>query len=158
MKKFLTRPISELVAENPFVANYKKMWPFIKPYWFRAFLGLTLALPVGALDGTIALFMKYYTDDVLVDKNAAFAAYIPLAIIGFVLSLVLLKDLLNFDGKLDAEEIAKLVMTGLLGLVGGVAGTMLGGGIGGTIGFVLGALVSLKLAGYMFDNDGQLSK
>lgn len=83
---------------------------------------------------------------------------IPGAIIGFVLSLVLLKKLLNFDGKLDAEEIAKLVMTGLLGLVGGVAGTMLGGGIGGAIGFTLGALLSLKLAGYMFDNDGQLSK
>lgn len=83
---------------------------------------------------------------------------IPGAIIGFVLSLVLLKNLLNFDGKLDKEEIAKLVMTGLLGLVGGVAGTLLGGGIGGVIGFTLGALLSLKLSGYMFDNDGQLSK
>ncbi|OUO56682.1 ABC transporter [Candidatus Avelusimicrobium gallicola] len=61
------------------------MWPFVKPYWFRALLGLALALPVGALDATVAMFMKYYTDDVLVAKDAAFAAFIPLLIIVFVL-------------------------------------------------------------------------
>jgi len=85
MKNLLTRPISEVVSENPIVEKYHKMWPFIKPYWFRALLGLTLAIPVGALDSAIALFMKYYTDDILVAKNASFAAYIPWLIIGFVL-------------------------------------------------------------------------
>ena len=85
MKNFLTRPIGELLTKNPLVDNYKKMWPFVKPYWFRAMLGLALALPVGALDATVAMFMKYYTDDVLVAKDAAFAAFIPLLIIAFVL-------------------------------------------------------------------------
>lgn len=85
MKNFFTRPLGELVTKNPFVENYKKMWPFVKPYWFRAFLGLALALPVGALDATVALFMKYYTDDVLVAKDAMFAAFIPILIIAFVL-------------------------------------------------------------------------
>ncbi len=85
MKNFLTRPVGDLLVKNPFVDNYKKMWPFVKPYWFRAMLGLALALPVGALDATVAMFMKYYTDDVLVAKNAAFAAFIPLLIIVFVL-------------------------------------------------------------------------
>ena len=85
MKKIFSRPIGQLVAKNPFVENYKKMWPFVKPYWFRALLGLALALPVGALDATVAMFMKYYTDDVLVAKDAAFAAFIPLLIIVFVL-------------------------------------------------------------------------
>ncbi|MBR2392033.1 MAG: ABC transporter, partial [Elusimicrobiaceae bacterium] len=96
MKKFFTRPVGELIMENPFICNYKRMWPFIKPYWFRAVLGLALALPVGALDGTIALFMKYYTDDVLVDKNAQLAAYIPLAIIGFVLLQSVLTYLVKY--------------------------------------------------------------
>ena len=85
MTSFLTRPVGELLTKNPFVENYKKMWPFVKPYWFRALLGLALALPVGALDATVAMFMKYYTDDVLVAKDAAFAAFIPLLIILFVL-------------------------------------------------------------------------
>ena len=85
MKKMFTRPVGELVTKNPFVENYKKMWPFVKPYWFRAVLGLALALPVGALDATVAMFMKYYTDDVLVAKDAAFASFIPLLIIVFVL-------------------------------------------------------------------------
>ena len=71
MTSFLTRPVGELLTKNPFVDNYKKMWPFVKPYWFRALLGLALALPVGALDATVAMFMKYYTDDVLVAKDAA---------------------------------------------------------------------------------------
>ncbi len=85
MKNILTRPIGELVAANPIVANYKKMWPFVKPYWFRAVLSLLLTLPAGALDSAIALFMKSFTDDVLVAKDAKFATFIPLLIVGFVL-------------------------------------------------------------------------
>lgn len=85
MKNILTRPVGELVAANPIVANYKKMWPFVKPYWFRAALSLLLTLPTGALDSAIALFMKSFTDDVLVAKNASFNSIIPLLIVGFVL-------------------------------------------------------------------------
>lgn len=84
MKNVWTRPIGELVMANPIVANYKKMWPFVKPYWFRAALSLLLTLPAGALDSAIALFMKSFTDDVLVAKNAKFATFIPLLIVGFV--------------------------------------------------------------------------
>ena len=48
------------------------MWPYIKPYWFRALLGVALAVPVGALDSVVALFLKPYTDDVLVAKKRHF--------------------------------------------------------------------------------------
>lgn len=68
-QNIFTRPLGEIIRQQPLVANYKKMWPFIKPYWFRASLGLVLALPVGALDATVALFLKYYTDDVLVKRR-----------------------------------------------------------------------------------------
>lgn len=85
MKNILTRPVSEVIRTNPIVEKYHMMWPFIKPYWFRAAIGLTLAVPVGALDSAIALFMKYYTDDVLVAKDVKLAAYIPLMIVGFVM-------------------------------------------------------------------------
>ena len=96
MKNILTRPIGELITGNPLVANYKNMWPFIKPYWFRASLGLVLALPVGALDSVIALFMKSFTDDVLVDKDALMAAYIPVLIVGFVLVQSVLTYLVKY--------------------------------------------------------------
>lgn len=85
MKNILTRPVGELVTGHPLIVNYKKMWPFIKPYWFRAFLGILLALPVGALDSVIALFMKSFTDDVLVAKDAVVATYIPVLIVAFVM-------------------------------------------------------------------------
>ncbi|MCQ2410600.1 MAG: ATP-binding cassette domain-containing protein [Elusimicrobiaceae bacterium] len=85
MKNIFTIPVSELLAKNPIVANYKKMWPFVKPYWFRASLSVLLTVPTGALDSAIALFMKSFTDDVLVAKNSKFAAAIPLLIVGFVL-------------------------------------------------------------------------
>ena len=95
MKNILNTPIKELILKNSLVVNYRKMWPYIKPYWFRAFLGVALAVPVGALDSVVALFLKPYTDDVLVAKNATFASYIPLLIIGFVL----IQSVLNYSVK-----------------------------------------------------------
>ena len=92
----LKLPVRDLLFKNPLVVNYKKMWPFVKPYWFRAVLGLVLALPVGALDATVAMFMKYYTDDVLVKKDAFFAAWIPLLIIVFVLVQSVLTYLVKY--------------------------------------------------------------
>lgn len=83
MKNIWTRPLGELLAANPIVVNYKRMWPFVKPYWFRTLLGVSLALPIGSLDAIVALFLKPYTDDVLVAKNPTIASYIPLLIIGF---------------------------------------------------------------------------
>ena len=95
MKNILKTPLNELIFKNSLIVNYKRMWPYLKPYWFRAFLGVGLAVPVGALDSIVALFLKPYTDDVLVAKNATFAAYVPLLIIGFVL----LQSILNYSVK-----------------------------------------------------------
>ncbi len=123
MKNFLTLPISELIMRHPFVENYKRMWPFVKPYWFRALLGLTLALPVGALDATVALFMKYYTDDVLVAKDAVFAAFIPAAIVGFVLVQSILtyavKYLNSWVGNRITLDVRKKLFRKLLGMHSG---------------------------------------
>lgn len=83
MKNIWTRPLGELIAQTSLVRNYKRMWPFIKPYWFRVFFGVALAFPIGSLDAIVALFLKPYTDDVLVAKNPTIAGYIPLLIIGF---------------------------------------------------------------------------
>ena len=95
MKKTIGKFLDGLIFSNSLYVNYKRMWPFIKPYWFRACLGVALAVPVGALDSVVALFLKPYTDDVLVGKNATFAAYIPLMIISFVL----VQSILNYTVK-----------------------------------------------------------
>ncbi len=66
-----------------FSQHYREMWPFVKPYWFRAMLAILICIPVGALDSVIALALKPYMDNVLVDKTASSPLYIPLLIVAF---------------------------------------------------------------------------
>ena len=77
---------------NQFFVNYSRMWPFIKPFWWVALLSLLICIPVGSLDAVIALFLKPYTDVVVVGKNMASPWYIPLLIVGFTT----VQGLLNF--------------------------------------------------------------
>lgn len=69
--------------EINFSQHYKKMWPFVKPYWIRALIGILLCIPIGALDSVVALALKPYMDLVLVDKTDQSPAYIPLLIVAF---------------------------------------------------------------------------
>ncbi len=71
------------ITTNQLVKNFKRMWPYIKPYWFRACLGVALTVPVGALDGVVAMFLKPFMDKVMVDKQPHFSALIPFLIVGF---------------------------------------------------------------------------
>ena len=75
------------IGEEPkkleFTEHYKKMWPFVKPYLFRAILAILICIPIGALDSVVALSLKPYMDIVLVDKSSSSPAYIPLLIVAF---------------------------------------------------------------------------
>ena len=66
-----------------FIQHYREMWPFVKPYWVRALLAVLICIPVGALDSVIALALKPYMDNVLVDKSASSPIYIPFLIVAF---------------------------------------------------------------------------
>ncbi len=66
-----------------FHEHYKVMWPFVRPYLFRAILAILISIPIGALDSVVALSLKPYMDIVLVDKSAQSPAYIPFLIIAF---------------------------------------------------------------------------
>ena len=79
----LSSAMKRQVMENMFVKNYKRMWPYIKPVWFRALLTLLLAIPVGSMDALIAWAIKPYTDAVMVQQNLAASWYIPILIVGF---------------------------------------------------------------------------
>ncbi|MBS7094382.1 MAG: ABC transporter ATP-binding protein [Azospirillum sp.] len=75
--------IDEEIKKLPFIEHYKKMWPFVKPYMFRAMLAILICIPIGALDSVVALSLKPYMDIVLVDKTESSPAYIPLLIVAF---------------------------------------------------------------------------
>ena len=79
----LSSAMKRQVMENMFVKNYKRMWPYVKPVWFRALLTLLLAIPVGSMDALIAWAIKPYTNAVMVEQNLAASWYIPILIVGF---------------------------------------------------------------------------
>ncbi|MDR0665584.1 MAG: ABC transporter ATP-binding protein/permease [Helicobacteraceae bacterium] len=64
-------------------AAYRKMYPFIKPYWFRALIAMVATIPVGAMDAAIAYMLRPYTDSVLVEKSIETLTYIPIIIVAF---------------------------------------------------------------------------
>ncbi len=89
-----------------FLRGYKLFWPFLKPFWPMALLGIVLTLPVGALDAVIAAFLKPFTDQVMVAQEATFAAYVPVVIIVFTLVqgiFIYLSSLINgwVGGKIN---------------------------------------------------------
>ncbi len=83
MKEKLTKEIKNKLLQNMFVKNYKRMWPYVKPYWFRGALSLLLAIPIGSMDAVIAMALRPYMDLVMVEKSLQTAWYIPLGIILF---------------------------------------------------------------------------
>lgn len=84
MNHFLKETLRKVNA-NLVVYNMRRMWPYVKPYWFRACLGVALTVPVGALDGAVAMFLKPFMDKVMVDKQPQFSAMIPFLIVGFTI-------------------------------------------------------------------------
>lgn len=67
------------------VQNYRKILPYVKPYWVRALIAVLITIPIGSMDAVIAWSLKPYMDVVLIEKNATAnaTAYIPLLIILF---------------------------------------------------------------------------
>lgn len=75
--------MKKLLLENQFVFNYMRMWPYFKKYWGRTLLGLLITIPMGSLDAVMMLFLRFYTDHIIVAKQMQFVTLIPLAVIAF---------------------------------------------------------------------------
>lgn len=104
--------LKNTVSKDAFKYGYllKKIYPYIKPVMGRAFLNLLIAIPLGLLDGVVALSLKPYLDLVIngdpekvymlwghpIHIQAAFAAIIPFGIIGFALFQGVLKYISNY--------------------------------------------------------------
>ncbi len=67
------------------VVNYKKILPYVKPYWGRALIAILITIPIGSMDAVIAWALKPYMDVVMVEKNTLGTStfLIPLLIIVF---------------------------------------------------------------------------
>ena len=75
--------IIEKIKGQRFIINYCRMWPYVRPVWFRALLSMLICVPIGALDSVIALALKPYMDLVMVEKSITSPWYIPFTIVAF---------------------------------------------------------------------------
>lgn len=83
MKYKSLKDILDFINSQRFVMNYKRMWPYVRPVWFRALCSMLICIPIGSLDAVIALALKPYMDLVMVEKSISSPWYIPLGIVAF---------------------------------------------------------------------------
>ena len=77
------KKIKEKICSMYIVQNYRKILPYVRPYWVRAILAVTITIPIGSMDAVIAWALKPYMDIVMVEKSAKAAGFIPFLIILF---------------------------------------------------------------------------
>ncbi len=66
-----------------FLDLYKRLYPFIQPYTWRAVLALLVTLPIGTLDAAVAAMLKPYMDVVVLGGGGGGSRYLPALIIVF---------------------------------------------------------------------------
>ena len=74
------------------VQDYRKIFPYVKPYWGRALLAILVTLPIGSMDAVIAWVLKPYMDTVMIERSVKTTSLIPALIIIFSLA----QSLLNY--------------------------------------------------------------
>jgi len=72
-EEFNKMKLEMTTAKNSFKYGWllSRIWPYIKPYWFRILLGFLVAIPLGLLDGVTAFALKPYMDYVIGGKTFA---------------------------------------------------------------------------------------
>ncbi len=114
--------LKDTVSKDAF--NYKyllgKIFPYIKPVLPRAVINIIIAIPLGLLDGVVALSLKPYLDFVIngnpehtwswmgisVHSQAFLAAVIPFGIVAFALFQGVLKYLSNYLTDWTGQKIS----------------------------------------------------
>ena len=71
----------EKIKNSQVVVNYRKMWPYVKPYSLRAVLAVLVTIPIGSFDAITAAILKPYMDVILVEKQAGAVSLMPLVIV-----------------------------------------------------------------------------
>ncbi len=121
--------LSDTQAKN----SYRYLWllskifPYIRPYLGRVFLGFLVAIPLGLLDGVVAFALKPYMDYVVGQKDLVFTllghtytfpfailgALIPFGVIGFALFQGVLRYLNDYISEWTSQRITNSVKISL---------------------------------------------
>lgn len=104
--------LKDTVSKDAFRYGYllNKIYPYIRPFWGRIILNLIIAVPLGLLDGVVALSLRPYMDLVIngnpsvtytimgheVYIQSSFAAIIPIGIVLFAAFQGILKYLSHY--------------------------------------------------------------
>ena len=104
--------LKDTVSKDAFRYGYliQKIYPYIKPYWARIIMNLIIAIPLGLLDGVVALSLRPYMDLVIngnpsvtynimghdIQVQAGFAAIILIGIVLFAAFQGILKYLSHY--------------------------------------------------------------
>lgn len=73
--------LRQQVLNAPMAVNYRKMVPYVRPYWVRAVMAVLITLPIGSFDALTAWILKPYMDVVLVEKQVHAVSLMPLVIV-----------------------------------------------------------------------------
>ncbi len=95
------------------VDNYSKIYPYVKPYWFRALAAVLITVRVGSMDAVIAWSLKPYMDVVMIEKNTQATNFLPLLIIFFSLMQSVLNYLATYLNTWVGQRIAMDVKVAL---------------------------------------------
>lgn len=117
--------LQNTTAANSFKYGWllKRAFPFIKPFLFRIFLGILVAIPVGLLDGVTAFALKPYLDFVIGQQDwvchlggmtitvpcSVLAAAIPFGVIFFAMFQGVMRYLNDYLTDWTSQKITNSV-------------------------------------------------
>lgn len=121
--------LKDTTSKDAFNYSYliKRIYPYIKPVLGRALINLAIAIPLGLLDGVMALALKPYLDHVVngspndtwsfmgftVNPQAFLAAIIPFGIVAFAAFQGILKYLSNYFTDWTGNKISNALKVDL---------------------------------------------
>lgn len=74
-------PLFKQIQKWRWIRLYKRIWPFVKPFWFRSLLSILITIPIGALDAVMTLFLKPFTDTLVLSNGMKTPFGLPLYVI-----------------------------------------------------------------------------
>lgn len=88
------KKLKNKIASFSAVQNYRKILPYVRPYWVRALIAVLITIPIGSMDAVIAWSLKPYMDVVMLEEQTTTVqtSLIPILIIVFSS----LQSLLNY--------------------------------------------------------------
>ena len=117
--------LKNTTAANSFRYNWllQRAFPFVKPFLFRIFLGVLVAIPVGLLDGVTAFALKPYMDYVIGHKDlimnimghtvtvpyGTLAAIIPFGVVLFALFQGIMRYLNDYLTDWTSQKITNSI-------------------------------------------------